>query len=93
MRDLVRHRRAVAALPWLAQASRHRHLATRGGGQVSALCLSLPALVTSSGVLALVCFFIFEAACGIYFPSMGIIKSKYVRALCAPTRACEAGGC
>ena len=49
--------------------------------QVSALCLSLPALVTSSGVLALVCFFIFEAACGIYFPSMGIIKSQYVRAL------------
>eukprot|EP00802_Teleaulax_amphioxeia_P013564 Tamp_13616.p1 GENE.Tamp_13616~~Tamp_13616.p1 ORF type:complete len:472 (-),score=126.06 Tamp_13616:287-1588(-) len=45
---------------------------------VSALCLSLPALVTSSGVLALVCFFIFEAACGIYFPSMGIIKSQYV---------------
>jgi len=45
---------------------------------VSALCLSLPALVTSSGVLALICFFIFEAACGVYFPSMGIIKSKYV---------------
>jgi len=45
---------------------------------VSALCLALPALVTSSGVLALGCFFIFEAACGIYFPSMGIIKSKYV---------------
>jgi hypothetical protein len=45
---------------------------------VSAVCLSLPALVTSSGVLALVCFFVFEAACGIYWPSMGIIKSKYV---------------
>lgn len=34
--------------------------------------------VGCSGVLALVCFFIFEAACGIYWPSMGIIKSKYV---------------
>jgi len=35
---------------------------------VSALCLALPALVTSSGVLALGCFFIFEAACGVFAP-------------------------
>ena len=45
---------------------------------VAAVSLALPAAVKSSGVLTLVCFFIFEAACGIYWPSIGIVKSKYV---------------
>ena len=45
---------------------------------VSAARLTLPALATNSGVLAVGCFFIFEAAVGIYWPSIGIVKSLYV---------------
>ena len=45
---------------------------------LSALCLTLPGLFPSSGALALACFFFFEAAVGVYWPSMGILKSQHV---------------
>ena len=45
---------------------------------VSAVCLTLPAVYPGSGALALVCFFVFEAAVGVYWPSIGIVKSRYV---------------
>jgi len=44
----------------------------------SALCLALPAVVPSSGVLAVTCFFAFEIAVGVWWPSIGIIKSHFV---------------
>ena len=45
---------------------------------VSCWCLFLPALFHRSGLVALGCFFIFEAAVGIYWPSMALIKSRFV---------------
>ena len=45
---------------------------------IAALALTLPAVVTSSGLLTMVCFCVFEVAVGVYWPSIGIIKSQFV---------------
>ena len=45
---------------------------------VAALSLAVPSLLVANGYVTLTSFCVFEAICGIYWPSMGIIKSKYV---------------
>jgi hypothetical protein len=45
---------------------------------VAALSLAVPSVLVTNGYVTLSSFCVFEAICGIYWPSMGIIKSKYV---------------
>mmetsp|Transcript_35556 Transcript_35556/g.55520 ORF Transcript_35556/g.55520 Transcript_35556/m.55520 type:complete len:292 (+) Transcript_35556:1-876(+) len=45
---------------------------------IGAVCLGLPAMGGTNKYVVVVCFFLFEIVCGIYWPSMGIVKSKYV---------------
>ena len=45
---------------------------------LAAISLAVPSALTSNGYITLAAFCAFEAVCGIYWPSMGIIKSKYV---------------
>mmetsp|Transcript_22665 Transcript_22665/g.56735 ORF Transcript_22665/g.56735 Transcript_22665/m.56735 type:complete len:468 (-) Transcript_22665:266-1669(-) len=45
---------------------------------VGALSLILPAVFRLDGWSTMFCFFVFEVVCGVYFPSMGMIKSNFV---------------
>ena len=45
---------------------------------VAALSLAIPSVLVTNGYVTLSSFCVFEAVCGVYWPSMGIIKSKYV---------------
>jgi len=45
---------------------------------VGAVCMLAPAMLASDKYTCFISFFIFEALCGVYWPSMGILKSKYV---------------
>uniref|UniRef100_A0A7S0F0G8 Molybdate-anion transporter n=1 Tax=Hanusia phi TaxID=3032 RepID=A0A7S0F0G8_9CRYP len=45
---------------------------------ISGIMMAIPALGLQEGYSTVSCFFIFEWCCGLYFPSIGIVKSKYV---------------
>ena len=45
---------------------------------VASLALAVPSVLVTNGYVTLGSFCAFEAVCGVYWPSMGIIKSKYV---------------
>jgi MFS family permease len=45
---------------------------------LAAFSLMLPALGFLDGYSTMLFFFLFEWVCGVYFPTMGMIKSKYV---------------
>eukprot|EP00290_Baffinella_frigidus_P032224 CAMPEP_0180274024 /NCGR_PEP_ID=MMETSP0988-20121125/5109_1 /TAXON_ID=697907 /ORGANISM="non described non described, Strain CCMP2293" /LENGTH=355 /DNA_ID=CAMNT_0022245237 /DNA_START=100 /DNA_END=1164 /DNA_ORIENTATION=+ len=44
----------------------------------SSACLTLPALGIGNGYVHVGCFFLFEICVGAYWPSMSVVKSKYV---------------
>jgi MFS family permease len=45
---------------------------------ISAVLMAITASGVADGYTTTACFLIFEGACGVYFPSMGVVKSKYV---------------
>ncbi|EKX33727.1 hypothetical protein GUITHDRAFT_166387 [Guillardia theta CCMP2712] len=45
---------------------------------ISGIMMAIPALGLQEGYSTVSCFFVFEWCCGLYFPSIGIVKSKYV---------------
>ncbi|EKX52644.1 hypothetical protein GUITHDRAFT_161244 [Guillardia theta CCMP2712] len=45
---------------------------------LAAVCLGVPAMAGINAYITLFCFFLFELICGVYWPSMATIKSKYV---------------